>query len=111
MVRAQVEAVVSRVLRNQIQLFYAVSKQCLGLRHDLTLRTTAMRAAHPGNDTEAARVVAALGDFDVGEVPRREPEARRAEIRNESRSGMNLQEGRVRVRSAECGVRSFRRND
>ena len=42
-----------------------------------------MRTAHAGDDAKAARMIAALGDFDVGEVPGREPEPRRAEIRDE----------------------------
>jgi hypothetical protein len=79
-VRAQIEAVIGRVLRNQVQLLHAVGNQRLRLGHDVGLLSAAMRAAHAGNDAEAARMVAALGDFDVGEMFGREAETRRAEI-------------------------------
>ena len=82
-IRAQIEAVISRVLRNQVQLLHAVGNQRLGLGHDVRLLPAAMRTAHPGNDAKAARMIAALGDFDVGEVPGREAEPRRGEIGDE----------------------------
>jgi hypothetical protein len=47
-------------------------------------------------------VVAALGDFDVGEVARREPEARRAEVGNERRTSGDVEDCGLRI--ADCGI-------
>ena len=94
MIRAQIEAVVSRILGNQIDFLHAIGDECLHFLDDVRLCAAAVRAAHPGNDAEAARMVAALGDFQVGKMFRREPETRRLEIRNEDRTGGHFQQRR-----------------
>ncbi len=92
-VRAQVQAVVGRVLRDQVQLLHAVGNQRLGFGDDVRLRPAAMRAPHAGNDAEAARMIAALGDLDVGEVARRQPEARRRVVGDVARTGLTARRG------------------
>src|ERR1035437_238150 len=75
-VRTQVHAVISRVLRDQVQLLDAVGDEGLGLDHEIQLWTAAMRATNAGDDAEAAWMVAPFGDLDVGKVARRQPKAR-----------------------------------
>jgi len=53
-----------------------------------------MRATHPGNDAEAARMIAALGDFQIGKMLRRQAETRRLEIRNEGWAGGHVENRR-----------------
>jgi hypothetical protein len=56
------------------------------------LRTAAMGTPHSGNDAEAARVIAPLGDFKVREMARRESEARGRVVRNVVRTGSDCDE-------------------
>src|SRR6186713_672632 len=77
MIQPQVQSVVGRILRNEIQLLYPIGQQGLGLGHNIALLSAAMRATHAWNDAEAARMIAALGNLHVGEMARREPKARR----------------------------------
>src|SRR5437867_2310877 len=51
-----------------------------------------MRTAHPRDDAEAARMIAAFGDFEIGGVARREPKARGGKIRDVARVLVNLQQ-------------------
>ena len=101
--RAQVEAVVRRVLRNQVQLLHAVGEQAARFLDDVGLRAAAMRAAHPRNDAETARVIAALGNLHVREMFGREPEARRVEIRNEIGPRVDLDNRRVTTARSRGG--------
>ena len=78
----QVEAVVGRILRDEVQLAHAVGDQGLGLGHDVGLSPAPVRSAHPRDDAEAARMIAALGDLHIGEVLRRETEPRGLELRD-----------------------------
>src|ERR1017187_4387390 len=75
-VRAQVQTVVSRVLRDQVQFLDAVGNQRLGVRDQVRLRTAAVGPSHARNDAEAARMIASFRDLEVGEMARRQPEAR-----------------------------------
>ena len=93
-VRAQIESVISRVLRNQIDLLHAVGDERLRFLDDVRLRAAAMRAAHPRNDAEAARMIAALGDLQIGKMFRRQAEARRLEIGNENRARGDVEQRR-----------------
>ena len=70
----QVDAVVGRILGDDNQLAYAVGRELprLGQHHLGRLRR--VLAAHLGNRTEGAQPVAALGNFQVREVPRRDPQ-------------------------------------
>src|SRR5262245_63107100 len=56
--RSQIQAVISRVLRNQVQFLDPVGEELPGLLYDVILRSAAMRAAHAWNCTKAARMVA-----------------------------------------------------
>ncbi len=69
---AQVHTVSARVLGNHEQLFHARFDELFRFFQNLLDRTTYQIAAHRRNDAEAAAVVAALGDLEVGVVPRRE---------------------------------------
>src|SRR5665213_3066789 len=84
MIRAQVESVISRVLRNQIDFLHAAGDERFRFGHDVALHAAAMRTAHPGNDTKAAWMVATLGDFQIRKMLWREPESWRFKIGNES---------------------------
>ena len=103
-VRAQIESVISRVLRNQIDFLHAVGDERFRLGNNVLLRAAAVRAAHPRNDAEAARMIAALGDFQIGKMFRREAKTRRLEIGNENRARGDVQNWRLRI--ADCGLRS-----
>ena len=76
MVRTQIESVISRVLRDEIDLFDAIGDERLGFGDDVLLRAAAMRTAHPRDDAEAAWMIATLGNFQVGEMPRRDAQSR-----------------------------------
>src|SRR2546423_15402916 len=82
MIWTQIQAVISRVLRNQIDLLDSVGDQSFRFSHDIRLVTAAMRAAHPRDDAEAARMIAAFGDSQVSSVSRRKTEPRCGEIRD-----------------------------
>ena len=94
-IRAQIQSVISRILGNQIQFLHAIRDERLGFGDNIGLLPAAMRAAHARDDAEAARMIAAFGDFHVSEMTRREAEARRAEIGNESGALGDFQQGRV----------------
>src|SRR5258706_16223488 len=83
MVRTQIQSVIGRVLRDEIDLLHTIGNQRLRFLDDVSLLAAAMRAAHPGNDAEAAWMIAALGNFQVGKMFRRQTKARRLEIRDE----------------------------
>ncbi len=69
------------VLRDHQDLLDAGVGERLGLAHDLVDRPADQVAAHRRDDAEAAAVVAAFGDLEVGVVLRREPDAlRRHEV-------------------------------
>ena len=74
--------------------------------HDIRLLPAAMAAAHARDDAETARMIAALGDFHVGEMSGREPKTRRGEIGNVSGPGVDVQQAerdeaaRLRLRLA-----------
>ena len=94
MVRAQIESVISRVLRNQIDFLHAIGDERFRFLDDVGLCAAAMRSAHPRNDAKAARMVAALGNLDVGEMFWRQTEAWGFKVGNESWTLMNFQNRR-----------------
>src|SRR5207247_2577471 len=96
-VEAQVEPVVSAVLGNQVQFFHPIGQELPRLGHDVALRAAAMAAAHPRDDAKAARVVAAFGNLYVREMPRREPETRRAEVGDECGAGGDRDDWRLPI--------------
>src|SRR2546423_9535799 len=65
MIRPQVQSVISRILRNQIQLLDAVRNKCFRFGNNVLLCSAAMRTAHARDDAEAAGVIAAFSDFQV----------------------------------------------
>ena len=69
---AKVHAVGAGVLRYHQQLLHPGLHEALGLAHHLARGPGDERPAHRGNDAEAAVVVAAFGDLQVGVVARRE---------------------------------------
>src|SRR5690349_8337529 len=92
MVRSQVQSVISRVLRNQIDLFDAIGQQCPGFGDNIRLLTAAMRAAHSWDRAKAAWMIAAFRDSQISRVPRREPKTRGGKIRDVGRPFMHLHE-------------------
>src|SRR5690606_17420963 len=92
------QTVIGRVLRDQIQFLYAIRDELFRLANDIGLHAASMTAAHLWNDAETARMIAALGNFHVGKMSRRETESRRRVIGNingshgdiENRSRRNL---------------------
>ncbi len=70
-----VDAVGTRVLRNDQQFLDAGLEQVLGLEHHLGDRTRHQVAAHRGDDAERAAVIAALGNLQVGVVLGRQLDA------------------------------------
>ncbi len=63
MILAQIEPVIGGVLRNEVQFLHPVLQQRLGLRYHVRLSPAAVTAAHLGDNAEAARVIASLGDL------------------------------------------------
>ena len=72
---AQVDAVGARVLRDHQQLPDAALQQALGFAHDLADRARHEVAAHRGDDAEAATMIAAFGDLEIGVMLRRQLDA------------------------------------
>ena len=70
----QVHAVVGRVLGDDDQLADAVGRQLAGFGDDFFDRLGGVLAAHLGDRAERAEPVAAFGDLQEGEVPRRDPQ-------------------------------------
>jgi hypothetical protein len=68
---AEIEPISARVLRDDEQLLYAGGDQPLGLAHHLAEQAALEPAAQRRNDAEAAGVVAALRNFQIGVVARR----------------------------------------
>ena len=66
--------VIGHVLGDQVQLADAVGGQLAGLLDDLLDRLGDMLAAHVGDRAEGAEPVAALGDLEIGQVLRGDPE-------------------------------------
>src|SRR5437762_1286489 len=62
-----------------------------------------MASAHARNDAETARVIAALRDLHVGKMPRCQAKTGGAEIRNVTRTGMDVDQGRSGRALAICG--------
>ena len=58
-----------------------------------------MPAPNLRDDAEGARMVAALGDFDVGKMSRGEPEARRVVVRDVGRAARDQGHRRGGVRA------------
>ena len=84
---AQIAPVERRVLRDQDQLAHAARRERPRLAHDRVDRAAAVVPAQRRDDAERALVVAALGDLDVREMPRRGEDARRlgvVQIRGEA---------------------------
>ena len=90
----QVHAVVGGVLGDDDQLAHAVGRQLLGLGDHFFDRLGGVLAAHLGDRAERAQPVAAFGDLEIGEMPRRDPQpvaigrariGRRAETRSAAR--------------------------
>src|SRR5262249_23363052 len=78
---ADVEPIGARVLRDDEQFLDASLDQALRLTHHVGDRPAVKPAAQMRDDAEAAPVVAAFGDLQIGVVARREPNAlRRQEI-------------------------------
>ena len=97
----KVEPVIGRILGDEVQFADAVGDQGLGLGHDVGLRPAAVRTAHPRDDAEAARMVAPLGDFHIGEVLRGEAEARGLKLRDVVGPHRDIDRGTGRLRG--CG--------
>ena len=74
------------VLGNEVELFDPFFDELAGLGDDAFDGAAAVAAADLGDDAERARMVAALGDFHVRGVLRREAEARGVEIGNVGRA-------------------------
>ena len=73
----EVHAVIGRVLRDDHQLLHAVGGEFAGLADHLLDRLGGVLAPHLRDRAEGAGAVAALGDLEVGHVPRRDPHAAR----------------------------------
>src|SRR2546426_2018835 len=55
-----------------------------------------MRPTHAGNDAKTARMIAALGNFDIGEMPWCKSKSRRSEIGNILRAMGDIEKRRGR---------------
>ena len=92
---AAIDAVEGGVLRDQQQLLDAARRERARLADDRLRRTASIRAAQRRDDAEGALVVAALGDLDVGVMPRRREQTRRVRV---------VDVGRARLRRGRRGL-------
>ena len=77
----QIHPIGARVLGNDQDFLDAGAHQLLGLAQYLADRTADEVAAHRGNDAEAAAMIAAFGDLQIGVMARRQLHAlRRYEV-------------------------------
>jgi hypothetical protein len=74
---AQIQSVGAGVLRDHQQFAHPGFDQTPGLVEDLADRAADQIAAQTGDDAEAAAMVAAFRDLQIGIVPRRQPHALR----------------------------------
>src|SRR5204863_101831 len=74
---SEIAAVGGGILRDDEELFHAGGDEALGLAQHLGGRPRAQLPAQLRDDAEAAAVIAALGNLEIGVVPRRELDALR----------------------------------
>ena len=67
-------------MADEIDLLHSFGNEASNLAHDGIEGAAAVAPAHLGNHAKAARMIAALGDFHIGGVVWREPEAWGGEI-------------------------------
>jgi len=80
--RTQIQPVIGRILGDEIQLLHPVRQEFPGLSQDVGLGPAPMAPPHARDDAETARMIAALGNLDVGKMFGRQPEAGRDIIRD-----------------------------
>src|SRR5688500_8002950 len=80
--RAQVEAVVCRVLGDEIDFFDPFGDELGDFLNEVGLSAAAMGTAHARDDAETARMIAALRNLDVSEMVWSETKTRRGVIGN-----------------------------
>src|SRR2546422_8491837 len=62
-------------------------------------------STHAGNDAKTARMIAALGNFDIGEMPWCKSKSRRSEIGNILRAMGDIERSEERRVGKECRSR------
>ena len=82
----QIHAEVGGILADEIEFSHAFGDQLPSFLKDGLDSAAAVATAHLGDHTEAARMIAALGDFDIAGVGRGEAKARGVPIRQKARS-------------------------
>src|SRR5258705_6718744 len=93
MIWPQVEPVIRRILRNQIQFLYSIRNQRLRLLRNVLKRPAAVTSPHSRNDAERAGMIATLGNLHIPEMPGCQPKPRWRKIRYVCRSGVDIDEG------------------
>ena len=81
MVRTEIKPVIGRILGDQVELLNPLRYQVFALLNNVGLRAASMCSAHPGDDAETARMVAAFRNFNVGKMFRSQSKPRRRKIR------------------------------
>jgi hypothetical protein len=99
----QIEPVIGRVLRNQVQLLHAIGDELPRFLHDVRLAAAAMRAAHPRDDAETARMIAPLGNLHIREMIRRQSKPGRIERRDVIGPRVDLDQRLARQRGSKFG--------
>ena len=103
MAGAQIEAVVGRFLRYQVQLLHPVGDELPRLLHDIRLTPAAMRAAHSRDDAKAARMIAPLGNLYIRKMIRRQAQTGRLERRDVIRPRVDVNQRLTRLFSGGFG--------
>ena len=99
----QIEPVIGRVLRNQIQLLHAVGDELPCFLHDVCLATAAVRAAHARDDAKTARMIAALCNLHIREVIRCQSKPGRLKCRDVIGPRVNIDQRLARQTGGKFG--------
>ena len=78
----EIHSVIGRVLADEVELLHAFRDQIFDFSDNAMDRAGAMFAAHLRDDAKRARMIAALGDFHVSRMRRRQPKPRRVVVGN-----------------------------
>ena len=89
----KIHAVVGGILADEVDFLNSLGNESANLANDGVQRAAAVASAHLRNHAKAARVVAALRDFDIDRVVRREAKPGSGKIRDIAGLGRHQIEG------------------
>src|SRR4029077_17979910 len=105
--RPQIHSKVGRVLADQVDLLHPLANECAHFGNDRLNCAAPMPPTHLRDDTKAARMIASLGNLDVGKVAGSKPESCRVEVRHVAGSLRNDDKRVLRLISAQNSAKNF----